>query len=106
MLRRNSHYRGMLVLGLVWPDTAMGQVFDELGFPNVNVDLIYAWPGQSRSDWLRSVKIVAGLCPNTITIYPLIMRARRRLQRPWPARATFVRPLQPFMNITSERDCF
>lgn len=46
-------------------DQAMGW------FENVNVDLIYAIPGQSLSEWERTLKIVTGFRPHHISIYPL-----------------------------------
>jgi len=51
------------------------------GFGNVNVDLIYGLPGQSVQTWLRNVETAVALGAQTITIYPLTIRARTRFGR-------------------------
>jgi len=46
------------------------------GFANVNVDLIFGLPNQSLQTWLQNLEASADLGVQTITIYPLTLRAR------------------------------
>lgn len=43
------------------------------GFSNINIDLMSALPGQSVSDWERSLKTVIALDPEHISAYSLIV---------------------------------
>lgn len=43
------------------------------GFDNVNVDLISALPGQTPDGWVRTLRTVAGLSPEHISAYSLII---------------------------------
>ncbi len=45
----------------------------ELGFENVNVDLMSALPGQTREGWLHTLRQVAELEPEHISAYSLII---------------------------------
>lgn len=45
----------------------------ELGFENINVDLMSALPGQTLSDWEETLKKVLGLKPEHISAYSLII---------------------------------
>ena len=44
-----------------------------LGFSNINVDLMMALPHQTLSLWMESLKTVAGLSPEHISAYSLIL---------------------------------
>jgi oxygen-independent coproporphyrinogen-3 oxidase len=43
----------------------------ELGFENINIDLIYGLPGQTLGDWEATVKTVLALKPEHISAYAL-----------------------------------
>ena len=45
----------------------------ELGFSNVNIDLMSALPGQTREDWLSTLQKVTALDPEHISAYSLII---------------------------------
>ncbi len=44
-----------------------------LGYTNINVDLISALPGQTPKDWIRNLETIAGLAPEHISAYSLIL---------------------------------
>lgn len=57
-----------------------------LGFPVLNVDLIYGLPGQSVARWLDSVQAALRYTPEEIYLYPLYVRPLTglgRSQRAW-----------------------
>lgn len=78
-----------LSLGLQSPDdtelASLGRIHDyqqflesyqmarEAGFHNVNVDLMFGIPGQTRDGWEKSLRIVAALNPEHISAYSLII---------------------------------
>ena len=78
-----------LSLGLQSPDdtelASLGRIHDyqqflesyqmarEAGFHNVNVDLMFGLPGQTRDGWEKSLRIVAALNPEHISAYSLII---------------------------------
>ena len=78
-----------LSLGLQSPDdtelVSLGRIHDyqqflesyqmarEAGFHNVNVDLMFGIPGQTRDGWEKSLRIVAALNPEHISAYSLII---------------------------------
>ncbi len=43
----------------------------DAGFTNVNLDLIYGWPGQTRADWLRDLETVLVWQPEHCSLYAL-----------------------------------
>jgi len=43
----------------------------EAGFANINVDLMFALPGQTMADWRGSLDALADLCPEHISTYSL-----------------------------------
>ena len=45
----------------------------EVGFTNINIDLMSAIPGQNLSDWERTLRTVAELSPEHISAYSLII---------------------------------
>lgn len=49
------------------------------GISNVNVDLMYALPGQKTSDFVRSLDRVLALCPPHISAYSLILEEGTKL---------------------------
>jgi len=59
-------------------------------FPRVNVDLVFALPGQSRDVWRRDVEHAIALEPDSITTYDCLYRGKgramtkRTLTRPSP----------------------
>ena len=44
-----------------------------VGFDNINVDLMFAIPGQSYEGWVRNLRTVAALAPEHISAYSLII---------------------------------
>ena len=92
-----------LSLGLQSPDdtelASLGRIHDyqqflesyqmarEAGFHNVNVDLMFGIPGQTRDGWEKSLRTVAALNPEHISAYSLIIEegtpfAARNLKLP------------------------
>jgi oxygen-independent coproporphyrinogen-3 oxidase len=62
--------------------TVLGRVRD-LGFPTLNLDLIYGLPGQTVASWRRSLRTALRFGPEELYLYPLYVRpltglARRR----------------------------
>ena len=43
------------------------------GFDNINVDLMMALPGQTRAGWRRNLETAAGLAPEHVSAYSLII---------------------------------
>lgn len=43
----------------------------KIGFDNINVDLIFSLPGQTKVDWVETLKNVANLSPEHISCYSL-----------------------------------
>eukprot|EP01094_Clydonella_sp_ATCC50884_P008766 TRINITY_DN18313_c0_g1_i1.p1 TRINITY_DN18313_c0_g1~~TRINITY_DN18313_c0_g1_i1.p1 ORF type:complete len:796 (-),score=216.81 TRINITY_DN18313_c0_g1_i1:135-2243(-) len=53
----------------------------EMGFRNVNVDLIYGLEGQSLENVLESVRVAAALGVHTVTLYCLAVRKKTKYGR-------------------------
>lgn len=53
----------------------------EAGFENINLDLIYGLPGQTRSRWERSLKAVLALSPEHLSLYALSVEDGTPLER-------------------------
>mgnify|MGYP000636235593 CR=1 FL=1 len=49
------------------------------GFKNINIDLMYALPNQSREDWMESLEKVVKLNPTHISAYSLILEENTEL---------------------------
>ena len=49
------------------------QMARDVGFQNVNIDLISAIPGQTVESWEKTLRTVAELCPEHISAYSLII---------------------------------
>jgi len=102
---RTCHQNGVnrLSLGLQSPDgtelASLGRIHDysqflesyqmarEAGFDNVNVDLMFGIPGQTRAGWEKNLRTVAALNPEHISAYSLIIEegtpfATRQLDLP------------------------
>ncbi|MCC3867579.1 radical SAM family heme chaperone HemW [Terrisporobacter mayombei] len=45
----------------------------EVGFKNINIDLMYALPNQSKKDWMESLEKIVKLNPTHISAYSLIL---------------------------------
>ncbi|MGG1073811.1 radical SAM protein [Priestia megaterium] len=45
-----------------------------LGFDDINIDLIYGLPGQDLASWKKNLHIAGELLPSTVTLYPLMIR--------------------------------
>ena len=41
---------------------------------DVNLDLIFGWPGQTMHDWQRDLETAVGLAPDHVSCYPLELR--------------------------------
>jgi oxygen-independent coproporphyrinogen-3 oxidase len=53
----------------------------ELGFPILNIDLIYGLPGQTTASWLDSVRAALRFRPEELYLYPLYVRPLTGLGR-------------------------
>ncbi|MEH2176952.1 STM4012 family radical SAM protein [Nostoc sp.] len=53
----------------------------EMGFPTLNIDLIYGLPGQTVNSWLQSIQATLGFQPEEIYLYPLYVRSLTGLGR-------------------------
>ena len=51
----------------------------EVGFENINIDLMYALPNQSKEDWMESLEKVVKLNPTHISAYSLILEENTEL---------------------------
>lgn len=51
----------------------------EVGFKNINIDLMYALPNQSKEDWMESLEKVVNLNPTHISAYSLILEENTEL---------------------------
>ena len=51
----------------------------QMGFDNINIDLMYALPNQSREDWMVSLEKVVKLNPTHISAYSLILEENTEL---------------------------
>ena len=51
----------------------------EVGFENINIDLMYALPNQSKEDWMESLEKVVKLNPTHISSYSLILEENTEL---------------------------
>ena len=59
----------------------------EAGFSNINVDLMFAIPGQTYEGWIKNLRTVAEIGPEHISAYSLIIEegtpfSRRKLELP------------------------
>jgi oxygen-independent coproporphyrinogen III oxidase len=45
------------------------------GFDNINLDLIYGWPGQTEAEWRADLAAVGALAPEHLSLYPLTVEA-------------------------------
>ena len=59
----------------------------EAGFSNVNIDLMFALPGQTLKTWVSTLGTVAALSPEHISAYSLIIEegtpfSKRKLSLP------------------------
>ena len=52
-----------------------------VGFPTLNLDLIYGLPGQSIESWLQSLQIALTFAPEELYLYPLYIRPLTGLGR-------------------------
>ncbi len=46
----------------------------QVGFPNLNLDLIYGLPGQTVDSWLQSIRTALQFEPEELYLYPLYVR--------------------------------
>ena len=63
------------------------QMAREAGFSNLNIDLMFAIPGQSYEGWIENLRLVAELGPEHISAYSLIVEegtpfSKRKLELP------------------------
>ena len=64
----------------VWEDVEMAvQMAREAGFSNINIDLMYALPGQTIEDWHQTLMAAIALAPEHISAYSLILEEGTRL---------------------------
>lgn len=53
----------------------------DMGFPTLNIDLIYGLPGQTVQSWLESLRIALSYQPEELYLYPLYVRPLTGLAR-------------------------
>lgn len=73
---QSAHNRELALLGRIhtWEEFLQSyRLARAAGFVNVNIDLISALPGQSRESWLDTLHRTAGLSPEHISAYSLIV---------------------------------
>ncbi len=51
----------------------------EIGFENINIDLMYALPNQKKEDWIESLEKIVKLEPSHISAYSLILEENTEL---------------------------
>lgn len=59
------HNQGQVIQAVEWARQA--------GFDNINLDLMYALPGQSMADWVETLKAALSLSPQHLSLYSLIL---------------------------------
>ncbi|GBD17070.1 Oxygen-independent coproporphyrinogen-III oxidase-like protein YqeR [bacterium HR26] len=78
------HPRGLKVLGRAHkphvPEQALAAA-RSAGFTNVNLDLIYGWPGQTLEDWERDLDIALAWQPEHLSLYALTLEPGTPMQR-------------------------
>lgn len=87
---QSTHNRELRSLGRIHSFADFQESFfqaREAGFSNINLDLMFAIPGQTRESWNRSLRTAAELGPEHISAYSLIIEegtpfAQRRLELP------------------------
>lgn len=57
------------------------EAIDAAGFDNVNYDLIYGLEGQTRQTWFHSLETTVGFRPQTVTLYPVVVRPLTSLSK-------------------------
>ncbi len=63
-------------LGRIHNSKDIFRIYDDarsVGFNNINLDLIFALPGQSLEDWKKDLKTAINLNPNHLSTYNLII---------------------------------
>ena len=62
------------------PDVVAGvRMAREAGFDNLNLDLMYGLPGQTRADWAQTLRAALDLAPEHLSCYALIVEDGTRL---------------------------
>ncbi|MFN6461002.1 MAG: STM4012 family radical SAM protein [Nostoc sp. DedVER02] len=61
-------------------ETTLTRIKD-IGFPTLNIDLIYGLPGQTVNTWLQSIQATLRFQPEEIYLYPLYVRSLTGLGR-------------------------
>lgn len=62
------------------PDVVAGvRMARAAGFDNLNLDLIYGLPGQTRADWAQTLRAALDLSPEHLSCYALIVEEGTRL---------------------------
>ncbi|MDW8060241.1 MAG: radical SAM family heme chaperone HemW [Thermomicrobium sp.] len=85
---------GLKVLGRAHRPETPEQAFRAAraaGFANVNLDLIYGWPGQTREDWSRDLATVLAWEPEHLSLYALTIEPGTPYER--GVRRGVLRPL-------------
>ena len=75
----------------------------ELGFENINMDLILGLPGETEEDVANTIKRITELAPDSLTVHSLAIKRASRLSR-WIAEhgITALRNTDRTMEIASE----
>jgi len=81
---QSSHNSELRLLGRIhsWEDFVRNyRLARKAGFSNINTDLIFALPGQSLDAWKETLRRTAGLEPEHISAYSLIVEEGTLLER-------------------------
>jgi len=72
------------LVGRRYPLTAVHAAAEAIAacrFDNVNYDLIYGLEGQTRTSWLTSLSATVGFGPQTVTVYPVVVRPLTAIEK-------------------------
>ena len=81
--------RGLEIMGRVQKKTAVYKAYELLrdkGFKNINLDLIFAWPSQSKSELKADLEEAMSLDPEHLSLYCLTFEEKTELWRRWKAK--------------------
>ncbi len=76
--------KGLKILGRIHSPTEAKEGFymlREAGFSNINIDLIFGWPGQTIEEWEQDMRAVLKLAPEHVSTYCLTVERGTPLSR-------------------------
>ncbi len=79
----------------------------EMGFPNINMDLILGLPGETKEDVLYTFSEVEKMAPDSVTVHSLAVKTHSRLREQWEEYKGYVMENSSYLmqaaNETAER---